>query len=979
MPSPQKYTVLKSEFVSEYKAKITLYEHTKTKAQVMVVDNDDVNKVFGITFRTPWGKSQGIAHILEHSVLCGSEKYPVKEPFVELIKSSLNTFINAFTYPDKTCYPVASTNAKDLYNMTEVYLDAVFKPNITKETFLQEGWHYELENSESALTYKGVVFNEMKGVYSDPENVLARYVQASVLPDTVYGVDSGGDPTVIPSLTFEQFTEFHRTHYHPSNSMIYFYGDDHSDKKFELLDEYLDQYEYLKVDSQIEVQTPKTIHTEITMPYDPGEKSDAGNYVVISWLLNEQPDYQAKNMLELTLLNQVLLGNPGAPLYKALMESGLGDDLTNTYLEPDLQQCFMSVGIKGVKTENIPKVRELIYSTLRELVKNGVNAKTVESSLNAMEFSEREQNTGRYPRGLSLMLSALQDWNYGGDPIRAIQFEEDFMTIRQRLLDQPNTYFSELITKYILDNVHVNQAVLYPDVGHGSRVADDEKNHLSEVKSKLTTAQINDIVDQTTHLKLLQTTPDAVENLAKIPKLHIDDVKEIPVRPEFHTLTSDENMVYTNSDIFTNGIVYMTLLFDLSAVDADLFLLIKLLWRASLEMDGQNRSFVELNQDIDFYTGGIYFNTIFDETLSGNPIKHSCVHLKCLEGRIDQSLELLTEVLTMTKLDNQTKFKQILTDTISSLEGNLVPAGHNYVMSYLQSQLSPISVDREQISGISALQPLKNLLKMVENNWSEVLGSLISLRSNLLHSPKKIVHITAPQAIAENIKNSLQTCITKIQNSLPAVKKTSLNLLRSNFGSNPAFILPTQVNYVGKGINLYKNGYKFHGPLLPIVKYIGTEYLWEKVRVVGGAYGGFARFNQTNGVFLCCSYRDPNLLGTLKIYDQIADMLSNVTIDQDSLNGYIIGCIGDWDGYKLPDAQGFELFTNHLKGVTSDYLNTIRSQILATKLEDFHQFGVTLKPYSENGKISSITSQAKFDEDYVNSPFEKVSLIDTQL
>jgi presequence protease len=967
MSSLQKFTILRSEFVTEYQATVTLYEHIKTKAQLLVIDNDDVNKVFGVTFRTPYPKSQGIAHILEHSVLCGSEKFPVKEPFVELIKSSLNTFINAFTYPDKTCYPVASTNTKDLHNMAQVYLDAVFAPKITPETFLQEGWHYEMDTPESDLIYKGVVFNEMKGVYSDPENVLGRYVQASVLPDTVYALDSGGDPTVIPTLTYQEFKDFHTKYYHPSNSMIYVYGDDHSDSTFDLIDQYLSRYSYLDVNASIAIQDSKTIHTEVRVPYDPGEKENPGNYFVVSWLLNTIPDYQVNNQLELTLLTNVLLGNPGSPLMKALYESGLGEDFTNTYLELDLQQAFLSVGMKGVSTENIPRLKDLIFTTLTSLVSEGISQKTVESSLNAIEFSLREQNTGRYPRGLSIMLSALQDWNYGGDPILAIQFEGELERIRTQVQNDPN-YMVVLIDRYLLSNPHVNQTTLYPQAGLNEDITKLESTELSAIKATLSATEIDSIVSQTAELKRLQTTPDSDVDLASIPKLHIDDVTEAPTHKPFRSIELENGNMLFNSDIYTNGIVYLDLVFDISDIPDSALILLKLLWRCVLEMDTNNRSFVELNQDIEFYTGGIDFTTILEQSLTGAPIRKTCLQLKCLESRIEKALEIATDCLLNTNLNHQDKFKQILVDTISALEGAIVPSGHQYVMSYLKSRLSPHYASRETMSGISSLSQLRQLLVLVETNWSSVLEHLTQLRCALVSSPNKHIHITAPQDVTDTNTTLFSSFIQSISGDTVVFENT-LDLKLADYGDQPAFVQPTQVNYVGKGLNVYTHGYALEGSIFPIVKYIGTEYLWEKVRVVGGAYGGFARFDQLSGVFQCVSFRDPNLLGTIDIYDSISATLSDLVMSPEMLESYIIGSIGDWDSYMLPDAEGWNMYLHHLEGISTEYLDTIRSQIISTTVDDFKAFGIALSSFTEQGTIACVTSQQSIDTAKGTQPF----------
>ncbi|TLN06672.1 peptidase M16, partial [bacterium] len=400
------FELIRDETIQEINSRARLYRHLGSGAQLLSLENDDENKVFGITFRTPAGNSTGVAHIMEHSVLCGSRKYPVKEPFVELVKGSLNTFLNAFTYPDKTCYPVASQNDQDFYNLIDVYLDAVLYPNLTRHTFEQEGWHYELDSLEDAMTFKGVVFNEMKGAYSTPDEVLSQLSQSIVFPDITYGADSGGDPRVIPDLTYEAFKAFHERFYHPSNALIYFYGDDDPEKRLEILDTYLRDFEKREVHSGVPPQPRYTEPRRLAAPYEVTAEDEAPTgMLTVNWLLPDGADPVEKYAF--SILSEILIGTPASPLRKALIDSGLGEDLVGRGVETEFAQMFFSVGMKGVQPDDLDSVEVLIQDTLKQLAAEGIDADAIAAAMNTVEFSLRENNTGSFPRGLGVMLRAL--------------------------------------------------------------------------------------------------------------------------------------------------------------------------------------------------------------------------------------------------------------------------------------------------------------------------------------------------------------------------------------------------------------------------------------------------------------------------------------------------------------------------------------------------------------------------------------------
>ncbi|MBW1801786.1 MAG: insulinase family protein, partial [Deltaproteobacteria bacterium] len=555
------FTQVRHQHIPELRTDAELYRHVKTGAEVLSLINEDENKVFGISFRTPPTDSTGVPHILEHSVLCGSRKYPVKEPFVELLKGSLKTFLNAMTYPDKTCYPVASQNVRDFYNLIDVYLDAVFYPRLNPFVLQQEGWHYEVDGPDGPLSYKGVVFNEMKGAYSSPETLLAEYSQQSLFPDTIYGLDSGGDPKQIPQLTYAQFKAFHETYYHPSNARIFFYGDDSPEDRLRILNGYFQDFDMLEVNSSIPLQPLFDRPKKIIRSYASGKGDGQGgkSMFTLNWLFGETID-GALN-LAFHMLEYILLGMPGSPLRKALIDSGYGEDIAGDGLATELRQMYFSTGLKGIESENAEKVEKLILTTLTDLVHEGIDDRTVEAALNTIEFNLRENNTGHYPRGLSIMLRSLTTWLYQGDPLALIAFEAPLQDVKKKVAGSKG-FFEGLISRYLLDNRHRTTLILKPDPDLADQETTDEKAALSKARAAMTAARVGEIIRDNRKLKELQEAPDSPEALASIPVLKRSDLpKENTIIPcEFSEMHGTRTLYH---DLFTNGIVYLDLGFNI--------------------------------------------------------------------------------------------------------------------------------------------------------------------------------------------------------------------------------------------------------------------------------------------------------------------------------------------------------------------------------------------------------------------------------
>jgi len=950
------FELIKEHEIPELNSRARLFRHHKTGAQLLSVENQDENKVFGITLRTPPNDSTGIAHIMEHSVLCGSQKYPLKKPFVELLKGSLNTFLNAFTYPDKTCYPVASQNLKDFYNLIDVYVDAVFHPLIPPATLQQEGWRYELEQPDQPLIYKGVVFNEMKGAYSNPDDVLQDQARMSLFPDTPYGVDAGGDPRHIPDLTYAQFKDFHNHYYHPSNSLIYFYGDDDPKARLERMNAYLEEFERIEVDSAIPLQPAFRTPQRCEIAYDPGGEQDSlKGMLVVNWLLGEASD--AKTMLGLNILAHILVGTPASPLRKALIDSGMGEDLAGVGLEDELRQAYFSTGLKGMQAKPggdlvaATQLETLILDTLRQLGEQGIDPEMVAASLNTVEFRLRENNTGSFPRGLLLMLRALTSWLYDHDPVMPLAFAEPLAWIKDQVAEG-KPYFEDLIRQRFLNNPHRTTVILKPQPGLQKQRDDEERQRLTAVHKALSEPELQQISAQTRHLKELQERPDPPEALARIPSLKLGDLdRQNKLIPLEVSEAAGSKLLY--HDIFTNGIVYLDIGFDLHTLSQELLPYVPLFGRALLETGTETADYVRLSQRIGRSTGGIWAAP-FTSPIRGasQGAARLFMRSKATPAQTGELLAILTEVLLTARLDHHERFRQIALEEKASREAMLVPAGHGVVNTRLRSLFNEADWAAEQMGGVSQLFFLRELIKRIDSDWQIVQEQLETVRRILVDRRNLIVNVTLDAANWRTFKPMLSEFLEGLPES-GSVRAAWQPQPQAQF---EGLAIPAQVNYVGKGANLFELGYTADGSVDVITNYLRTTWLWERIRVQGGAYGGFCLFNNRSGVFTYISYRDPNLLRTLDNYDQAARFLTELDLDTDELTKSIIGAIGDMDAYQLPDAKGYASMLRYLAGDTDENRQAWREQILSSSPEDFHTLGQALSRLNEAGYVTVMGS-----------------------
>ncbi len=940
------------ESIKELNTLALQFEHEKTGAELLVMENDDDNKVFSVTFRTPPANDRGVAHILEHSVLCGSRKYPVKEPFVELMKGSLQTFLNAMTFPDKTMYPVASRNQKDLYNLMNVYLDAVFHPRITRQTFMQEGWHYELEDPDGTVSYKGVVFNEMKGVFSSPESVLDRYLAQSLFPKTTYGYESGGDPLAIPELTYEEFKEFHRRYYHPSNSRIFLYGDGDTAGYLKFLhEEYLSGFDRMEVDSEVGIQRrfSKPKWKEMPYPVSRDESLEKKTFVVVGLKLDKSTDYE--HCLTTEILSHILLGTAGSPLRKALMESNLGSEVIGGGFDDNRVETLFAVGMKGADKEDARKIVDLIFNTLEDLAENGIDENQVLASVNTIDFKLREANFGGFPKGIVYNIQMLGSWLYGANPLSHLKYDRLMKKIKKK-----SGHFEKLIRKYLLNNKHRSVVVLVPKLGLAEKQEAKVRKQLRQMKASLAEPEIHKLVETTNTLQEMQMEPDPPEALATLPRLTLEDVnKEAPQYPcEIKNGKGPKTLFH---DLFTNKIAYTQMCFNLETVPQDQIQYLPLLGRLVLGMGTNKRDYVEMGQQIGIRTGGISSSdfSIVPVGDRNRIISYLNFNGTALMERVDDLFDLFEELLGERNFGNHKRLVEIIRSAKANMEASIVPHGNHYVMSRLQSYHSRLGRYDELLEGVTYFRFLEDLLERVEKNPQEVADCFREVADRVFTRSNLLANITCTGKEYKKVEPRLRG----VADVLPDVSHPVAELEFGPVDLNEAFVTASPVQYVGKAINLYDHGFEFSGKFDVLKALLRTVYLWDRVRVKGGAYGSSLSFDLYTGDLTLVSYRDPNLVETLSVYDEIADFLNQLEMPADELEKIIIGTAGKLDPPLTSDRKGSIAKIEHLTGLTQEFKQRRVEELLSTRLDDVREYAGWFEKVRDQGTVCALGNEGK--------------------
>lgn len=963
------YKLLKEENLKGIKAKGYLLRHEKSGARVVYIENDDNNKVFSIGFRTPPSDSTGVPHIMEHSVLCGSKNFPAKDPFVELVKGSLNTFLNAMTYPDKTVYPVASCNDKDFQNLMHVYMDAVLYPNIYEheEIFRQEGWSYQLESVEDKLKYNGVVYNEMKGAFSSPEGVLDRVVLNTLFPDTSYANESGGDPEVIPELTYEQFLDFHRKYYHPSNSYIYLYGKLDIEEKLNWLDkEYLSAFDMDMTDSKICLQKPfdKMAEKEIEYSIASEETEEDNTYLSYNKVIGTSLDKEL--YLAFQILDYALLSASGAPLKKALTDAGIGKDIMGSY-DNGIYQPIFSVVSKNANAEQKEAFVEMIEDVLSDIVKAGIDTKALEAGINYHEFRYREADFGNYPKGLMYGLQLMDSWLYDDEkPFIHIDALDTFDFLKNQV---GTGYYEDLIQKYILDNTHGAVVIVKPEKGRTARMDKELEESLQAYKTGLSREEQENLVKRTKMLKEYQSAEDSEEDLAKIPVLKREDISR-EIEPIINEEMTVAGVPVIFHEIETNGIGYLDALFDLSEVSEEMLPYVGILQSVLGIIDTAHYEYGELFNEINVHTGGIGTSLeLYSDVTKVREKEFKAtfeVKAKALYEKLPIAFEMMEEILTESKLGDTKRLKEILAMLKSRLLMKFQSAGHTTAALRAMSYASPSAKLKDMTSGIEFFEKVKQIEEHFEEEKDHLVHCLEMLAKKIFRSDHLMFSYTATREGLQCMEEMIQNMKEKLDNASPKnpaeesceEERCVIHCEKKNEGFKTA----SKVQYVARTGNFIDGGASYTGALQILKVILSYEYLWQNVRVKGGAYGCMSNFTRIgDGYFV--SYRDPNLKRTMEIYEGVAEYLENFTVSDRDMTKYIIGTMSNIDQPMTPAIKGERSMNLYMNKVSAEMIAEERREILEAGQDDIRRLARVVEAMLKAEQICVIGSEEKIEED----------------
>nr|WP_317449791.1 insulinase family protein [uncultured Sellimonas sp.] len=957
----QAYELIQEKELNGIKAKGTLLRHKKSGARIVLIENDDDNKVFSIAFRTPPEDSTGLPHILEHSVLCGSREFPAKDPFVELVKGSLNTFLNAMTYPDKTVYPIASCNDQDFQNLMHVYMDAVFYPNIyeSDKTFRQEGWSYELEDPDGELKYNGVVYNEMKGAFSSPDGVLDRMILNSLFPDTSYSNESGGDPDAIPSLTYEDFLNFHRKYYHPANSYIYLYGDMDMEEKLQWLDEkYLSKFEKAEIDSEIRLQKPFDEPVEWKRYYSISgtESEEMNTYLSYNKVIGTSLD--EKLYLAFSILDYALLSAPGAPLKKALTDAGIGHDIVGSY-DNGIYQPTFSVIAKNAEESQKEEFVRVIETTLEKIVKEGIDPDALTAGINYHEFRYREADFGNYPKGLMYGLQMFDSWLYDEEsPFIHIEALDTFAFLKEQV---GTSYYEELIQKYLLDNTHASIVMICPKKGLTAEA--DQKLHqkLQDYKAGLSKEEVEKLVQDTKDLRAYQEEPTPPEILEKIPVLKVSDISE-DIAPIYNEEQKAGDIPCICHPINTNGIGYLTLIFDLRTLSEEEIPYAGLLQAVLGIIDTEHYEYGKLFNEINRRTGGI--ETSLEMYTDVTKVKEKEfrptfeIKTKAMYDQLPFALSMMEEILMRSVLTDEKRIKEILDMLKSRFQMKFLSAGHSSAVLRAMSYSSPLARFKDMTNGIEYYETVSRITEHFEEEKERLMEMLQRISRKVFRKDRMIVSYTgeaqSQEAVLQEIKKFSECLHTE------EVEESSFQL--TCVKKNEGFQTSSKVQYVAMAGNFIDAGAQYHGALQILKVIMGYEYLWQNIRVKGGAYGCMSSFNKLGeGYFV--SYRDPHLKNTLEIYKGVTEYLRNFDVSDRDMTKFIIGTISNMDQPMTPAIKGDRSMNLYMNHVTEEMIRKERLEVLHATQQDIRNLADIVEKVLQADQICVIGNEDKIEQE----------------
>ena len=918
----------------------------------------DEHKVFYIGFRTPPEDETGVPHIIEHTTLCGSKKFPVKDPFIELAKGSLNTFLNAMTYPDKTVYPVASCNDQDFKNLMDVYLDAVFNPNITKyeEIFKQEGWHYELTGKDDELKINGVVYNEMKGAYSSPDEVLSSQIYRSLFPDNTYSKDSGGNPEYIPKLTYEAYLDFYHKYYHPSNSYIYLYGDMDVVERLEWLDkEYLSLYDYKKVNSEINKQPAfdeiKNVEAQYSITMDDSQENKT--YLSYNRVVGDSLDemlYQAFDVLDYALVS-----SPGAPVKQALIDAGIGDDVYGSYDAGILQPVFSFVA-KNANASQADEFESIIESTLKEVVKTGINKEALLAGINSSEFKFREADFGQFPKGLLFGLNCLDSWLFDDmKPFIHLECLGTFAKLRKAV---DTDYFEKLIQEYLLDNTHGSSVTVKPKRGLGNEREEALAKELSDYKASLSDEEIKKLIEDTEHLKKYQEEPSSDEDLRKLPMLTRADMKKNAM--PFSNIEDELlDVKVVRHDIESNGIDYISFLFDAGDFAQSELGYLGFFTNALGLVSTEKYSYTDLANATNIYTGGISTGTASHPDIKdrNNFVFKFEVKLKVLEKNLDKALELMEQMLLTSDFTDTKRLGELVAQIKARLQANLSSSGHLVAAMRSMSSFSRYALYQDELKGVAFYRSICRIEKELSESPKSVSDKLAAIAKKLFARNRMLISFTGNNEAYGNAKPSLEKVIAGF-NKMSAVG----NQAEVHFNTaKEAFIDASQIQYVAKTGDFICEGYEYTGALRLLRIILSYDYLWINVRVKGGAYGCMNTFLRSGESYFV-SYRDPNLSDTLDVYDRIPEYIKSFSPDERDMTKYIIGTFSALDTPMNPEAKGSRSLSAYLEGITYEQIQKERNEILNAQPEDIRRLADLVEAVLKKDSICVIGNENMIKE-----------------
>lgn len=955
---PDAYEVQLSEQIEDVHAGGTLLRHKKTGARILLLENDDENKVFTVGFRTPPKNSTGVAHILEHSVLCGSRHFPLKDPFVELVKGSLNTFLNAMTYPDKTIYPVASCNDQDFQNLIHVYMDAVFYPNIydREEIFRQEGWSYQLESMDGPLKYNGVVYNEMKGVFSSAEEFLNREIFNSLFPDTPYGVESGGDPACIPELSYEEFLDFHRRYYHPGNSYIYLYGDMDMTEKLRWLDEtYLDKFEERPVDSVIPVQEPfdRPVEKEVAYPVLDSDPLEQNTYLAYNLVVGSVLDPELN--LAMQILDYVLLSAPGAPVKQRLLDEGIGKDVSSSY-EDGILQPFFSIMAKNAEASDKERFLTAIREELEKICSEGIPEKAIASGINYFEFRFREADFASYPKGLIYGMDTFDSWLYDdGAPFTYLKQLDIFTGLREKAKEG---YFESLIRRYFLENTHSSVLVGVPERGLEVKKEKEREQAMAAKKAGMSAEELERLIAATRHLKEYQDEEDSPETKACIPLLRRSDIRREAMKL-YNTEHEADGVRVLHHDVFTNGIAYLQLLFDTSRVPDELIPYMGLLKSVLGYIGTKHYTFGELFHEINASSGGISCGIqVFNDAKDAMGCRRMFgVRSKYLYSQREFVFSMIREILLTSELTDTHRLYEILSQIKSDNQMSLAASGHSTAVLRAGSYYSAMAAFQDRIGGVAYARFIKELEEGFEEKKSLLVEKLQKLMKMIFRPELLTVSITADAEGYAGLEDELR----RLCKGLYTDKAETGSFVWEPAQKNEGLKTAGQVQYVARCGNFRKAGYEYTGALRILKVIMSYDYLWMNIRVKGGAYGCMNLFRR-NGDTSFVSYRDPNLKETVKVFEGAADYVADFEADARTMDQYVIGAVSDMDTPLTPSAKGDVSLNAWFSGITEEMLQKERDQVIAAVPEDIRSLSGLVEAVMSQGNLCVVGSETAVEE-----------------